>query len=175
MGMHCLYTLWEFMRLGFSVRSWYVSQSIWRIKATCCWLFSILDITLKLLGISETVFTITKKTIPETRSGSRDGPSQREDDGLNSDSGKFEIDGSVYFLPGTFILLVNLAVLAGFSVGQQLWSRSEGGGGSGLAEVCGCVLVVMLFFPFLKSLAEVYSCLFSSFICYFLCEKVVSW
>ncbi|CDY48543.1 BnaC04g43060D [Brassica napus] len=25
LGMHCLYTLWEFMRVGFSVQSWYVS------------------------------------------------------------------------------------------------------------------------------------------------------
>ncbi|CAE6025600.1 unnamed protein product [Arabidopsis arenosa] len=141
-GMHCLYTLWEFMSLGYSVKSWLVSQSVWRIVATSSWLFSIFDITLKLLGISETVFRITKKTVPH-------GPSEGEDDGPNSDSSKFEFDGSLHFLPGTFIVLVNLAALAVFSVGLQRSGYSHGGGGSGLAEACGCVLVMMLFLPFL--------------------------
>ncbi|XP_024003856.1 cellulose synthase-like protein B3 isoform X2 [Eutrema salsugineum] len=154
-GMHCLYTLWEFMSVGFSVQSWYVSQSIWRIKATSCWLFSIFDITLKLLGISKIVLIITKKTRSEARLGSGEGLSQREDDGLNPHSDKFEIDGSLYFLPGTFIVLVNLAAIASYSVGlQKLSCHRHKGGGSGLAEACACVLVVMLFFPFLKALFE---------------------
>lgn len=150
--MHSLYTLWEFMRVGFSVQSWYVSQSIWRIKATSCWLFSILDITLKLLGISKVVLIVTQKTIPESRSGSGDEPPQHIDHGLSPSSGKFEIDGSLYFLPGTFIVLVNLAAIAGYWVGLQSWSCKHGGGGSGLAEACICVLVVIIFYPFLMGL-----------------------
>ncbi|KAF3577100.1 hypothetical protein DY000_02035059 [Brassica cretica] len=152
LGMHCLYTLWEFMRVGFSVQSWYVSQSIWRIKATSCWLFSILDITLKLIGISKVVLIVTQKTMPESRSGSGDEPPQRIDHGLSPSSGKFEIDGSLYFLPGTFIVLVNLAAIAGYWVGLQSWSCKDGGGGSGLAEACICVLVVIIFYPFLMGL-----------------------
>ncbi|RID66855.1 hypothetical protein BRARA_D01969 [Brassica rapa] len=152
LGMHSLYTLWEFMRVGFSVQSWYVSQSIWRIKATSCWLFSILDITLKLLGISKVVLIVTQKTIPESRSGSGDEPPQHIDHGLSPSSGKFEIDGSLYFLPGTFIVLVNLAAIAGYWVGLQSWSCKHGGGGSGLAEACICVLVVIIFYPFLMGL-----------------------
>ncbi|CAE6025437.1 unnamed protein product [Arabidopsis arenosa] len=153
-GMHCLYTLWEFMSLGFSVQSWFVSQSFWRIKTTCSWLFSIPDIILKLLGISKTVFIVTKKTMPKTMSGSGSGKAQREDDCPNQDSGKFEFDGSLYFLPGTFIVLVNLAALAGCSVGLKRLSRRHGEGGSGLAEACGSILVVMLFLPFLKGMFE---------------------
>ncbi|KAL1220452.1 Cellulose synthase-like protein B3 [Cardamine amara subsp. amara] len=152
-GMHCVYTLWEFMSLGFSVYSWYVSQSFWRIKVTCSWLFSIPDVILKLLGISKTVFIVTKKTMPETKSRSTSGPSQQEDDCPDPNSGKFEFDGSLYFLPGTFILLVNLAALVGYSMGLQRVSN-YGGGGSGLAEACGCILVIMLFLPFLKGLFE---------------------
>ncbi|CAA0374141.1 unnamed protein product [Arabidopsis thaliana] len=149
-GMHCLYSLWEFMSLGFSVQSWFASQSFWRIKTTCSWLFSIPDIILKLLGISKTAFIVTKKTMPKTMSGSGSEKSQREVDCPNQDSGKFEFDGSLYFLPGTFILLVNLAALAGCSVGLQ----RHRGGGSGLAEACGCILVVILFLPFLKGMFE---------------------
>ncbi|CAN8247687.1 unnamed protein product [Cochlearia groenlandica] len=151
-GMHCVYTLWEFMSLGFSIQAWYACQSIWRIKATCCWLFGVFDIALKILGISKTKFILTKKTMHETRPRSRDGTKQQvDDDGLDQDLGKFEIDDSVFFLPGTFIVLVNLVALVNFST-LQLWSDSDISGCSGLAEACGCVLVVMLFFPFLRGL-----------------------
>ncbi|KAL9286921.1 putative cellulose synthase (UDP-forming) [Arabidopsis thaliana] len=154
-GMHCLYTLWQFMILGFSVKSWYVSQSLWRIIATSSWLFSIQDIILKLLGISKIGFIVAKKNMPETRSGYESKPSQGEDDGLKLELGKFEFDSSCHFIPGTFIMLVNLAALAGFLVRLQRSSCSHGGGGgSGLAEACGCISVVMLFFPFLKGLFE---------------------
>ncbi|EFH44473.1 hypothetical protein ARALYDRAFT_329979 [Arabidopsis lyrata subsp. lyrata] len=151
-GMHCLYSLWQFMNLGFSVQSWYVAQSIWRIIATSSWLFSIQDIILKLLRISKIGFVIAKKTMPETRSVYES--SQGEDDVPKSDLGKFEFDSSCHFIPGTFIMLVNLAALAGFLVRLQRSSCSHGGGGSGLAEACGCILVIMLFHPFLKGLFE---------------------
>ncbi|CAH8361513.1 unnamed protein product [Eruca vesicaria subsp. sativa] len=145
-GIHSLYTLWEFMSLGFSVSSWYASQSFWRIKTTGSWLFSILDIILKLLGISNTVFIVTKKTISKTRVESGDGP--------NKDSDKFEFDGSLFFLPGTFILLVNLTAIACFLTGLHWLDRSYEGSGSSLIEACGCIVVVMLFLPFLKGLFE---------------------
>ncbi|XP_010413985.1 PREDICTED: cellulose synthase-like protein B3 isoform X2 [Camelina sativa] len=153
-GIHCLYTLWEFMSLGFSVQSWFISQSFWRIKSTCSWLFSILDIILQFLGISENVFIVTKKTMPETRSESGSRKSQQEGDFPNQDCGKFEFDGSLYFLPGTFIVLVTLAALVGCSVGPQRLSHSHRGNSSGMAEACGCVLVVVLFLPFLKGMFE---------------------
>ncbi|RID66854.1 hypothetical protein BRARA_D01968 [Brassica rapa] len=125
-------------------------KSFWRIKATCIWLFSIIDIIFKLLGVSRTVFIVTKKTFTETRSGTGDGPSCSAD----PNAGKFEFDDSVYFLPGTFIVLVNLAAIAGFSVGLQPLTHIYGGGGSTFVEACACILVVMLFLPFLKGLFE---------------------
>ncbi|XP_018509173.1 cellulose synthase-like protein B6 isoform X2 [Brassica rapa] len=79
--MHCLYTLWQFINNGFSVRSWYVSQSLWRILATCGWLFSIHDILLKLLGISNVGFVVAKKTTPKTMPIS--GCDRRVDDYLD--------------------------------------------------------------------------------------------
>ncbi|VVB07424.1 unnamed protein product [Arabis nemorensis] len=135
-GMHCLYTQWEFMSLGFSVQS------------------CIFDVILKLFGISKIVFIVTKKTMPDTKSRSRNGPSQQKDDGPDPDLGKFEFDGSLYFFPGTFILLVNLAALAVFLIDLPLSSHIHGRSGSGWPEACGCVLVVMLFLPFLKGLYE---------------------
>lgn len=152
--MHCLYTLWEFTSLGFSVHSWYASQSFSRIKTTGSWLLSIHDIIIKLLGVSNTVFIVSKKTISKTRLESGDTPSQKEEDGPNPDSDKFEFDGSLYFLPGTFILLVNLTAIAGFSLGLPRSTHSYGGSGPSSIEACGCILVVVLFLPFLTGLFE---------------------
>ncbi|KAL0716034.1 hypothetical protein Bca4012_065356 [Brassica carinata] len=151
-AMHCLYTLWQFMNIGFSVRSWYVSQSLWRILATSGWLFSLHDIILKLLGISNIGFVVAKKTIPKTMPISGYEPIQREDDGPNSYIGKFEFDNSCHFVPGTFIMLVNMAALASNFVGLQRSSCHHGGAPSGLAENCACIPVVLLFLPFLKGL-----------------------
>ncbi|XP_019087429.1 PREDICTED: cellulose synthase-like protein B5 [Camelina sativa] len=153
-GMHCLNSLWQFIKLGFSVQSWYVSQSLWRIIATSSWLFSIQDIVLKLFGISKVGFVIAKKTMPDSKSVDESKTSQGEDDGPISDLGKFEFDSSCLFIPGTFIMLVNLAALAEFLVRLLQSSCSHGGDGSGFAEACGCIMVVMLFFPFLKGLFE---------------------
>ncbi|CAH2065652.1 unnamed protein product [Thlaspi arvense] len=145
LGMHFLYTLWEFMTSpGLSIESWYVPMS--------SSLFSVFDITLKLLGISRTVFIVTKKTVPETKSGSGDAPSHLKDNGMKPDSGNSEFVGSLFFLPGTFILLVNLAALADFWMGLRMRSRSGKEGGSGLEEVCGCIFVAISFLPFLKGL-----------------------
>ncbi|ESQ50248.1 hypothetical protein EUTSA_v10001915mg [Eutrema salsugineum] len=138
LGMPCFYTLRGFTSPDFSVQLWCAN--------ICGSLFSIFDITLKLLGISKTVFRITKKTMPDIKLGSKDRQSQQEDDGQSS-----EIDGLLY-LPGTFILLVNLAALADYLVGLQLWSRSDERDGSALAEASGCTFVVMVFLPLLKSL-----------------------
>ncbi|XP_022545531.2 cellulose synthase-like protein B5 [Brassica napus] len=152
-AMHCLYTLWQFTNNGFSVRSWYVSQSLWRILATCGWLFSIHDILLKLLGISNVGFVVAKKTTPKTMPISGYEPIQRQDDGPNSCYvHKFEFDNSCHFVPGTFIMLVNMAALASNFVGLQRSSCHHEGGRSGLAENCACILVILLFLPFLKGL-----------------------
>ncbi|CAN8232009.1 unnamed protein product [Cochlearia groenlandica] len=153
-GMHCLYTLWQTMSLGFSIKSWYVTQSHYRILATSSWLFSVCDIILKLFGISKVGFVIAKKTMPQTKLMNECGPSLGKDDGPNSDFGKFEFDSSSYFIPGTFIMLVNLAALVVVLVGLQRPSRGQLGSGSGLGEACGCILVVILFLPFLKGIFE---------------------
>ncbi|CAH2079069.1 unnamed protein product [Thlaspi arvense] len=153
-GMHCIYSLWQFKYLGFSVKSWFVAQSHWRIIATSGWLFSIYDIIFKLLGISKVEHRIAKKTIPETTSVSGYEPSQKENDSESSDVGKFEFDSSCHFVPGTVIMLVNLAGLVWYLMGLQRSSCSHEGGGSGVGETCGCILVLMLFYPFLKGLFE---------------------
>lgn len=125
------------MSPGFSVQSWYAP--------ICGSLFSVFDIAFKLLGISKTVFRVTTKTMPKTKS-------RPKDNGLNS------ADWSLFYLPGTFILLANIAALADISMGliknEESPNHCDKKGGSGLEEVCGFIFVATLFLPFLKGLFE---------------------
>ncbi|CAN6843030.1 unnamed protein product [Brassica oleracea] len=132
-GMHCLYTLWEFVSLCFR----YIHVSL----------------------ISYSSFLEFRKpcSLLQKRLSPRQGQGLGMDHASCSadpNAGKFEFDDSVYFLPGTFIVLVNLAAIAGFLVGLQPVSHIYGGGGSTFVEACACILVVMLFLPFLKGLFE---------------------
>ncbi|KAA8524718.1 hypothetical protein F0562_011141 [Nyssa sinensis] len=132
-----LYTLSEYLRTGLSIRAWWNNQRMWRVTSMTAWLFGMLSVILKLLGLSETVFEVTKKDQTTTS------------DDSNANAGTFTFDESPFFVPGTTILLVNLTALAIGLLGFRPTSR--GGDGSGIGEfLCSvCVIDTMLAF-FLK-------------------------
>lgn len=129
---YSIYTLLEYLQTGLSIRAWWNKQRISIITSTSAWLFGVLSVILKILGISETVFEVTQKE-----------QSTSSDD---SDAGRFTFDGSPIFVPGTTILLLQLAALVmGFlSIGH--------GQGSQFGEILCSFLVVLSFWPFVKGL-----------------------
>ncbi|KAK3198761.1 hypothetical protein Dsin_022176 [Dipteronia sinensis] len=139
--MYSLYTLSEYIQSGFTVRSWWVNQSMARIVTMSAWLFGFLNAVLKLLGISEPTFEITPK---EKFTSSDDG------NNIDENKGKFTFDESPYFVVGTTILLVQLTALASGLLGLQ--QPPAGGQGSGLGEFFTSVIVVLCFWPFVEGL-----------------------
>ncbi|XP_031381614.1 cellulose synthase-like protein H1 [Punica granatum] len=137
-AIYNIYTLLEHFRCGLSARAWWNYQQTARIKSACAWLFGVLSILLKVLGISDTVFEITKKE-QSTANGQPD-----------ADMGRFTFDESPIFMPGTTVLLVQLAALAMLMLGIQ--PAAGGANGSGLAEVACSLLAVLYFWPFLRGL-----------------------
>uniref|UniRef100_A0A2P2JHA2 Cellulose synthase-like protein n=1 Tax=Rhizophora mucronata TaxID=61149 RepID=A0A2P2JHA2_RHIMU len=132
-----LYTLSEYLQHGQSIRAWWNNQRMGRISSLNAWLFGSLSVTLKILGISETVFEVTQK---EESSDSIDG----------GDAGRFTFDGSPIFVPGTTLTLVHLAALFTFLVKKQ--PLANDGRGSGFGELGLSVLVLICFRPFVKGL-----------------------
>nr|XP_023915035.1 cellulose synthase-like protein H1 [Quercus suber] len=130
-------TLSEYLRAGESIQAWWNNQRMSRINTVNAWLFGFLNIILKLLGISETVFEVTQKD-------------QSNDDANDVEAGRFTFDGSPIFLPGTTILLVHLTALVVTLLKWQPPPRD--GHGSGLGEVFCSVYLVICFWPFLKGL-----------------------
>lgn len=125
-----LYTLLENIQVGLSIHSWWVNNCTARIVTTSAWLFGLVSAVLKLFGLAETGFEITRKV-----HGS-------------SDVDDVTFDESPFFVPGTTIILVHLAAWAT----GLLRLQSHGEQGSGLGDYFCSVYVVLCFFPFLKGL-----------------------
>ncbi|XP_059658227.1 cellulose synthase-like protein B4 isoform X3 [Cornus florida] len=136
-----LYTLSEYLRIGLSIRAWWNNQRMWRVTTMTAWLFGMLSVILKLLGLSDTVFDVTQK---EQTSNSDD------DDNVNANSGMYTFNESSIFIPGTTVLLVHLMALA---TGLLGFGRVRNdGNGCGIGEFIGSLYVVLCFWPYLKGL-----------------------
>ncbi|XP_062009430.1 cellulose synthase-like protein H1 isoform X2 [Rosa rugosa] len=135
-----LCTLLEYLRTSLSIRAWWNNQRMGRITTMSAWLFGFLGVILKLLGISETVFEVTRKD-----------QSTSSDEGTeDTEAGKFTFDQSPVFVPPTAMLFMQLTALATALLGLQPPARDGVGSGS-LETMCSVLLVVCLL-PFLKGL-----------------------
>ncbi|KAL7000067.1 hypothetical protein U1Q18_001217 [Sarracenia purpurea var. burkii] len=138
--IYYLHTLNEYLRTGLSIQAWWNNQRMWRVYSTTAWLFGAFSVVLKHLGLSDTVFEITQK----------DQESSENND-KNTNAGRFTFDESPIFIPGTTIVLVNLAALAVVLFGWRS-VEAHSGVGPGWAEVICCVVVVAFFWAFFKGL-----------------------
>ncbi|PRQ52744.1 putative cellulose synthase (UDP-forming) [Rosa chinensis] len=135
-----MYTSSEYLRTGQSIRAWWNNQRMGRIISMSAWLFGFLSVILKLLGISETVFEVTRKD-----------QSTSSDEGTeDTEAGKFTFDQSPVFIPPTAMLFLQLTALATALLGLQPPARDGVESGS-LETMCSVLLVVCLL-PFLKGL-----------------------
>nr|GMC77080.1 cellulose synthase-like protein H1 [Ipomoea batatas] len=136
-----LYTLSEYIRSGESLRAWWNNQRMWRVYTSGSWLLGFLSGVVKVFGLSETVFEVTKKDHSSDETVDKDN---------DSNVGRFTFDESPLFVPGTTILLVNTAALfIGFldyfkqNNKSRSWSLGEG--------ICS-VWVILMYWVFLKGL-----------------------
>nr|GMC70592.1 cellulose synthase-like protein H1 [Ipomoea batatas] len=136
-----LYTLSEYIRAGESLRAWWNNQRMWKVYASGSWLLGFLSGVVKVFGLSETVFEVTKKD------HSSDENRDKDDD---SNAGRFTFDESPLFVPGTTILLVNLAALfIGF---LDFFKHEKSRSSWSLGEVICSVWVILMYWAFLKGL-----------------------
>ncbi|KAL3714734.1 hypothetical protein ACJRO7_006609 [Eucalyptus globulus] len=133
-----LYCLYEYLAVGLSIRAWWNNQRMQRMTSACAWSFGVLSVVLKLLGLSETVFEVSKKD------------QSTSSDSTSAEFGSFTFDESPVFVPGTALLLVHLIALFTMSLG--LHPQASESSGSSLGEVICTVWVVMYFWPFFRGL-----------------------
>ncbi|KAF3780514.1 Cellulose synthase-like protein H2 [Nymphaea thermarum] len=128
-----LYILVEYLLCGLSVREWWNNQRMARIVSSTAWLFGLLAVLLKMFGISETVFELTRKDDLE---------------GASTEAGKFIFDSSAIYVPATTLLFVNLAALA-LGLAKVVMDMDAT---ANVGELVCCAWVVMSFLPFVKGL-----------------------
>ncbi|KAJ0976878.1 hypothetical protein J5N97_012352 [Dioscorea zingiberensis] len=130
-------TLMEYLECGLSVRAWWNNQRMQRIYALTSWLFGFIGVMLKKMGLSETIFEVTRKD-------------QSLDEG-DVDMRRFTFDSSPVFVPGTAVVLVNvMALVVGLVRIMVNGGGDEGGDGPGFGEFVCCVWVVLSFWPFVR-------------------------
>ncbi|KAM7271092.1 hypothetical protein ACFE04_030306 [Oxalis oulophora] len=137
--LYNLYSLWEYLQIGLSIRCWWNNQRMARIANFSAWIFGALSVVLKLLKISETVFEVTQKE-------------QSSDGDLDDDISRFTFNESPAFVPGTTILLIQLTALVMVLLRWQPRPPASNGQGSGLGEVLSSLWLVLYLVPFLKGL-----------------------
>ena len=129
------------MEVGQSIRAWWNNQKMGRVNTMCSYLFGVIGIVFKLLGLSETTFEVTKK-------GSS---TSNDEDEVKEDLGRFTFNESPLFIPATTIMMIQLMAL---SIGL---SRSMEAGSHVITElpigemICSAWLI-LCFWPFLKGM-----------------------
>ncbi|RDY01531.1 Cellulose synthase-like protein H1, partial [Mucuna pruriens] len=123
-----VHTLLEYLTIGLSLRHWWNNQRMCIIRTTTASFIGFISAMLKLSGISDTVFEITEK----------------KNQTVGADSGRFTFDESPVIVAGTTILLVHLTAML-----IKFWdSKNE----CGLGEFMASTYVVVCYWPYFKGL-----------------------
>ncbi|GJN27625.1 hypothetical protein PR202_gb15665 [Eleusine coracana subsp. coracana] len=126
-----IYTFMEYMDCRVSARAWWNNQRMQRITSASSWLLAFLTVLLKTLGLSETVFEVTRKDNKST-------PDSGDDSTEDADLGRFTFDSSPVFIPPTALTIVNIVAI---SVGawRAVYATAEGvPSGPGVGEFVCC-------------------------------------
>ncbi|CAN6235004.1 unnamed protein product [Urochloa humidicola] len=142
------YSLGEYVDSRLSARAWWNNHRMQRIVSSSAWLLAFLTVVLKTLGLSETVFEVTRKD--QQGAGAADA----------EDPGRFSFDSSPVFVPPTALTaltLVAVAVGAWRAVVAGGGAAAAGGvtpaGGPGAGEFVCCGWLLLCFWPFVRGLA----------------------
>ncbi|KAD5318189.1 hypothetical protein R6Q59_033462 [Mikania micrantha] len=145
-----IYVLWEFKRLGASLRMWWNLQRMGRVTPITAWLFGFLSVIAKLVGLSKTVFEVTQK---ENKLSDSDGDTDSDSDDKNV--ARFTYDKSPIITPGVVVLLVNMTAVVNVVLRllmvdcSEIWMHVLG---LGVGEMFCSVWVILCFWEFFKGL-----------------------
>ncbi|CAO2035026.1 unnamed protein product [Urochloa humidicola] len=144
-----IYNFLEYMECRLSARAWWNNHRMQRIVSSSAWLLAFLTVVLKTLGLSETVFEVTRK---EQQGGAPDGG------GDDADPGRFTFDASPVFVPPTALTALTVVALAvgawrAVAGGAAAGGVSGAGGGPSVGEFACCGWLVLCFWPFVRGFA----------------------
>ncbi|TVU14499.1 hypothetical protein EJB05_37973 [Eragrostis curvula] len=138
------YNFMEYIDCRVSARAWWNNQRMQRIYSSSAWLLAFLTVLLKTMGLSETVFEVTRKD-----TSTADGDDSAED----ADPGRFTFDSSPVFIPPAALTIVNIVAIAiGAWRAVVVGAGEDVSGGPGVGEFVCCGWLLLLFWPFVRGL-----------------------
>ncbi|KXG26317.1 hypothetical protein SORBI_3006G080800 [Sorghum bicolor] len=142
-----VYNLGEYKDCRLSVRAWWNNHRMQRIVSSSAWLLAFLTVVLKTLGLSETVFEVTRKEQQSTSDGGADAV---------ADPGRFTFDSSPVFIPPTALTMLSIVAVV-FGAWRLVAGEGEGvpsPSGPGVGEFVCCGWLVLCFWPFVRGLVS---------------------
>ncbi|TVU27970.1 hypothetical protein EJB05_19476, partial [Eragrostis curvula] len=137
-----IYNFMEYMDCRLSARAWWNNQRMQRIISSSAWLLAFLTVLLKTVGLSETVFEVTRKDT-----------SEGEDGTSKADQGRFTFDSSPVFIPVTALAILNTVAIAVGTWRALVADAAQGvPGGPGVGEFVCCSWLVLCFWPIVAGL-----------------------
>lgn len=138
-----IYNFMEYMDCQLSARAWWNNQRMQRIISSSAWLLAFLTVLLKTLGLSETVFEVTRK---DKSSSNGDGSTD------DADPGRFTFDSSPVFIPATALAILNIVAVAVGAWRVVAGAVEDKPGGPGVGEFVCCGWLLLCFWPFVTGL-----------------------
>ncbi|XP_037417144.1 cellulose synthase-like protein H1 [Triticum dicoccoides] len=139
-----IYNFVEYMECGLSARTWWNNMRMQRIVSLSSWLLAFLSVVLKTIGLSKTVFEVTRKD----KSTSDGDPSTHE-----TDLGWFTFDSSPVFIPMTAVAILNIVTISiGVWRHAIFWMTTGNHDCQNIGEFLCCGLMILYFWPFIKGL-----------------------
>ncbi|XP_047067816.1 cellulose synthase-like protein H1 [Lolium rigidum] len=140
-----IYNLMEYKECGLSARTWWNNHRMQRITSASAWILAFLTVLLKTMGLSETVFEVTRK-----ESSTSDGGASPDD----TDQGLFTFDSSPVFVPVTTLSILNIVAIAVGAWRVVVGTARGTPSGPGIGEFACCVWMVLCFWPFVRGLVS---------------------
>ncbi|QHO56162.1 hypothetical protein HN873_007364 [Arachis hypogaea] len=149
--IYMLHTILEYLATKLSIQEWWNNQRMSRIYIMNARFSGFLALILKLLRISNTVFDITRKD----QNFSSDDGEDCLDNNINDDAGTFTFDESSVFVPGTTILLMQLAAMVikiiGL-VGSRSGNNNKNNGYGSVCDMLCSLYLILCYWPFLRGI-----------------------
>uniref|UniRef100_A0A0E0KQQ8 Cellulose synthase-like protein H1 n=1 Tax=Oryza punctata TaxID=4537 RepID=A0A0E0KQQ8_ORYPU len=139
------YNFMEYMECGLSARAWWNNHRMQRIVSASAWLLAFFTVLLKTIGLSETVFEVTRK-----EKSTSDG----NDNSDEVDPGRFTFDASPVFIPVTALAMLNIVAITIGTWRAVVFGTTQHlpAGGPGISEFMSCAWLVLCFLPFVRGL-----------------------
>uniref|UniRef100_A0A0D9W501 Glycosyltransferase 2-like domain-containing protein n=1 Tax=Leersia perrieri TaxID=77586 RepID=A0A0D9W501_9ORYZ len=137
------YNLVEYMECGLSTHAWWNNHRMQRITSASAWLLAFLIVLLKTLGLSETVFEVTRK----------DKSTSHDDDVIDeADPGRFTFDASPVFIPVTTLVMLNIVAITIGAWRVVFRTMESEHSAPGVNEFMCCGWLLLCFLPFVRGL-----------------------